>query len=65
MSSPLLSKTKDQKVAKRFFKKALRSFHVLKPRVITVDNNPVYPLTIQQLKDEQKMLGSIQIRQIR
>lgn len=35
-----LSKIRDQKAAKRFFKKALRSFHVSKPRVITVDKNP-------------------------
>ncbi|MFD0770114.1 IS6 family transposase, partial [Bacillus sp. CGMCC 1.60114] len=50
-----LSKTRDQKAAKYFFKKALRSFHVSKPRVITVDKNPAYPVAIQQLKDEQEM----------
>ncbi|WP_255288901.1 IS6 family transposase, partial [Bacillus cereus] len=38
-----LNKIRDQKAAKRFFKKALRSFHVSKPRVITVDKNPAYP----------------------
>ncbi|PEV94654.1 IS6 family transposase, partial [Bacillus cereus] len=35
-----LSKTRDQKATKLFFKKALQSFHVSKPRVITVDKNP-------------------------
>ena len=60
-----LSKTRDKKAAKRFFKKALRSFHVSKPRVITVDKNPAYPVAIQQLKDEKKMPEGIQIRQIR
>jgi transposase-like protein len=35
-----LSKTRDKKAVKRFFKKALRSFHVSKPRVMTVDKNP-------------------------
>ena len=35
-----LSKAKNHKAAKRFFKKALRSFHVSTPRVITVDKNP-------------------------
>ncbi|EEM13459.1 Transposase [Bacillus pseudomycoides DSM 12442] len=30
-----LSKTRNQKAAKRFFKKALRPFHVLKLLVIT------------------------------
>ena len=48
-----LGKTRDQKAAKRFFKKALRSFHVSKPRVITVDKNPVYPIAIEQLKKEK------------
>ncbi len=47
-----LSKTRDQKAAKRFFKKALQSFHVSKPRVITVDKNPAYPIAIEQLKKE-------------
>ena len=60
-----LSKTRDQKAAKRFFKKALRSFHVSKPRVITVDKNPAYPIAIEQLKKEKKMPEGIQIRQVK
>ena len=60
-----LSKTRDQKAAKYFFEKALRSFHVSKPRVITVDKNPAYPVAIQQLKDEQKMPEGIQMRQVK
>ena len=60
-----LSKTRDQKAAKCFFKKALRSFHVSKPRVITVDKNPAYPVAIQQLKQEKKIPEGIQVRQIR
>jgi IS6 family transposase len=56
-----LSKTRDQKAAKRFFKKALRSFHVSNPRVITVDKNPAYPVAIQQLKQEKKIPEGIQI----
>ncbi len=48
-----LSKTRDHKAARRFFKKALRSFHVSKPRVITVDKNPAYPIAIGQLKKEK------------
>ncbi|MFI8707995.1 IS6 family transposase [Bacillus sp. NPDC077411] len=58
-----LSETRDTKAAKRFFKKALRSFHVSKPRVITVDKNPAYPLAIQELKEEKRMPKGIQIRQ--
>lgn len=60
-----LSKTRDNKAAKQFFKKALRSFHVFKPRVITVDKNPDYPITIEQLKNEKKMPVGIKIRQVK
>lgn len=51
--------------AKQFFKKVLRSFHVSKPRVITVDKNPSYPIAIEQLKKENKMSIGIQIRKIK
>lgn len=42
-----LSKTRYKQVAKDFLKKALRSNHVSKPRVITVDKNTAYPITIE------------------
>ncbi len=58
-----LNKTRDQKAAKRFFKKALRSFHVSKPRVITVDKNPAYPIAIEQLKKEKRIPDGMQFRQ--
>ena len=51
-----LSKTREQKAEKRFFKKALWSFHVSKPRVITVDKDPAYPVAIQQLKQKKRFL---------
>ena len=60
-----VSKTRDPQAAKRFFKKALRSFHVSKPRVITVDKNPAYPIAIEELKKEKKMPVGIQIRQVK
>ena len=60
-----LSETRDKKAAKRFFKKALRSFHVCKPRVITVDKNPAYPVAIEELKEEKSMPEGIQIRQVK
>jgi len=58
-----LSKTRDKKAAKRFFKKALRSFHVSKPRVITVDKNPAYPIAIEELKKEKSIPDGMQLRQ--
>ncbi len=39
--------------------------HVTRPRVITVDKNPAYPVSIQQLKNEKKMPEGIQIRQVK
>ncbi|MDM5436567.1 IS6 family transposase [Bacillus hominis] len=60
-----LSKTRDHRAAKRFLKKALQSFHVSKPRVITVDKNPAYPIAIEELKTEKKMPVGIQIRQVK
>ena len=45
-----LSKTRDKQAAKDFFKKALRSCHISKPRVITVDKNPAYPIAIKRKK---------------
>jgi transposase-like protein len=44
---------RDQKTAKCLFKKALQSFLVSKPHVITANKNPEYPVAIQQLKDEK------------
>ncbi len=60
-----LSKSRNHKAAKRFFKKALRSFHVSKPRIITVDKNPVYPIAIEQLKKEKRIPTGTKIRRIK
>ncbi|MFP3511478.1 IS6 family transposase [Peribacillus sp. SIMBA_075] len=56
---------KNKQAAKRFFKKALATSHVCKPRVITVDKNPAYPVAIQELKEEKRMPEGIQIRQVK
>ncbi|AIK35590.1 integrase core domain protein (plasmid) [Bacillus pseudomycoides] len=60
-----LSKSRDKQAAKRFFKKALAASHICKPRVITVDKNPAYPVAIQELKEEKRMPEGIQIRQVK
>ena len=49
-----LSKTRDQKAAKHFFNKVLRSFHVSKPGVITLDKNQAYPIAVEQLIKEKE-----------
>ncbi|MCM3654103.1 IS6 family transposase [Metabacillus litoralis] len=58
-----LSKTRNKKAAKCFFKKALRSFHVSKPRVITVDKNPAYPIAVEELRKEKNMPSGMKLRQ--
>lgn len=60
-----LSESRDKQAAKRFFKKALAFSHVSKPRVITVDKNPAYPIAIQELKEEKQMPEGIQLRQVK
>ncbi len=51
-----LSKTREKKAAKHFFKKALQSFYVSKPRVITVDKNPAYPMAMEPLGKKSYLL---------
>lgn len=60
-----LSKTRNHKAAKRFFKKTLQSLHVSNPRVITVDKNPAYPIAIEKLKKDKKMPAGIQTRKLK
>ncbi|HDR8112539.1 TPA: IS6 family transposase, partial [Bacillus cereus] len=60
-----LSKKRNHKAAKRFFKKALQPFHVSKPRTITIDKNPAYLVAITKLKKEKKVPLGTQIRQIK
>jgi transposase-like protein len=60
-----LSESRDKQAAKRFFKKALAFSHVSRPRVITVDKNPAYPVAIEELKEEKQVPKDIRIRQIK
>lgn len=60
-----LSKSRDKQAAQHFYKKALAFLYISKPRVITVDKNPDYPVAIQALKEEKHMPEGIKIRQVR
>jgi transposase-like protein len=60
-----LSESRDKQAAKRFFKKALAFSHVSRPRVITLDKNPAYPVAIEELKEEEQVPKDIRIRQIK
>lgn len=41
----------------------MRSFHVSKPRAITVDKNPAYSIALEQLKKEKSIPDGMQLRQ--
>jgi IS6 family transposase len=58
-----LSKTRDRKTERRFFRKALRSFHVSKSRVITVDKNSACPIAVEELRKGKNMPSGTQLRQ--
>ncbi len=60
-----LSKARNHKAAKRFFKKALQPFRISEPRVVTVDKNPTYPIAVEELRKEKKMPLGIQLRQVK
>jgi transposase-like protein len=59
----LLSSTRDAHAAKRFFSKALAAPHTSTPRVITVDKNAAYPKAFKELKAEEIMPTSCELRQ--
>ncbi|MBG9749946.1 transposase [Bacillus thuringiensis] len=57
-----LSNKRDAKAAKRFLKKTLASYHVTKPRVITVDGDKAYPVAIRELKNERSIPHGMPLR---
>ena len=61
----MLSAKRNRTAAKRFFKKALSSYHNQIPKVITVDKNPAYPPAIDKLKNEKNLFKNVEIRQVR
>ena len=61
----MLSAKRDQKAAKRFFKKALNSNHNQIPRAITIDKNPAYPPAINELKNNKILPKNVGIRHIK
>ena len=59
----MLTPTRDAQAAKRFFSKALAAPHTSTPRVITVDKNAAYPKAFKELKAEEIMPASCELRQ--
>ena len=61
----MLSPTRSQIAAKRFFKKALKSPHNNVPRVISVDKNIAYPPAIEKLKENENLPEKVKLRQVK
>jgi len=61
----MLSAKQDGKAAARFFRKVLNSQHTQTPRVINVDKNAAYPVAIETLKEEETLVGTTELRQIK
>ena len=59
----LLTAKRDAKAAKRFFHKTLQATHTQQPRVINVDKNAAYPKAIDEMKAEEELPLSVELRQ--
>ncbi len=59
----MLSAKRDARAAERFFRKALNTSHNLEPRVINVDKNAAYPKAIDELKAEETIPETCELRQ--
>lgn len=61
----MLSAKRDVHTAKRLFLKVLKSSHSSAPRVINVDKNPSYPTAMHELKEEEILYETCQLRQVK
>jgi len=61
----MLSAKRDAQAAKRFFRKALKSSHNQEPRVINVDKNAAYPPAINELKKDQTLPKTTELRPVK
>ena len=61
----MLSAKRDNRAAERFFRKALKAFHNQEPRVINVDKNAAYPPAIDELKKDQSLPKTTELRPVK
>ncbi len=59
----LLTAKRDAEAAKRFFRKTMLAPHTQEPRVINVDKNAAYPKAIDEMKAEEELPKSVELRQ--
>ena len=61
----LLSAKRDASAAERFLRKTLKATHTQMPRVINVDKNAAYPPAIDDLKAEEQLPATTELRQVK
>jgi len=61
----LLSAKRDAPAAQRFLRKTLNASHTQFPRVINVDKNAAYPPAVDNLKADEQLPETTQIRQVK
>lgn len=61
----MLSARRDTKATERFFKKVLKASHSSNPRVINVEKNAAYPPAVSDLKKENILSESCELRQVK
>lgn len=61
----MLSAKRDARAVERFFRKALKSSHNQEPRVINVDKNAAYPPAIDELKSDQTLPETTELRRVK
>ncbi|MBL0408091.1 IS6 family transposase [Microvirga aerilata] len=61
----LLSVKRDATAAKRFFRKALKQSHTVRPRTITVDKNAAYPVATKAMKRAGEIWRFAKLRQLK
>jgi transposase-like protein len=61
----MLSKTRSEEAAEKFFRQVLSNDHCSDPRVISVDKNPSYPPAFKTIKDEGLISEKSELRQIK
>jgi transposase-like protein len=61
----LLSAKRDARAAERFLRKTLSAAHTQTPRVINVDKNAAYPPAVDDLKADEQLPESTQLRQVK
>ena len=61
----LLSSKRDAAAARRFFRKALKQPHTVRPRTITVDKNPAYPSASKSMKKAGELSRFARLRQVK